>query len=120
MGTAEVKEINCAFCSGKGIDPFGILSELSLCQVCGGAKEVRVREPLRKCVFCGGAGVHPHTRLTCTVCMGKGVVTFQDPIEECPKCQGAGASVYLNLPCTLCGGKGVITVRGGNYVGKRH
>ena len=115
-GRAEVK---CAFCEGEGTDPFGILSEISLCPVCGGRETVKIREPLRDCAFCGGTGVHPETRLTCTACMGKGAVTVQEPVEDCPECRGTGIAHYrvdkvkarLNLPCVVCGGIGVVTAK---------
>jgi len=114
-----VVKSRCAFCEGEGIDPFGVLSELSLCPVCGGRKVVKIHEPLRECAFCRGTGVHPETRLTCTACMGKGVVSVKEPVVECPQCQGSGVAHYrvgreksrLNLPCVVCGGKGVITSR---------
>jgi len=111
--------LECSFCQGEGIDPFGVLSEFSFCPVCGGKKIVRMHEPLRECAFCGGTGVHPETRLTCTACMGKGVVSIKEPVVECPECQGSGVAHYrvdraknrLNLPCVVCGGKGVVTSR---------
>ena len=31
--------LECSFCQGEGIDPFGVLSELSFCPVCGGKNE---------------------------------------------------------------------------------
>ena len=69
--------IECAFCKGEGKDPFDILSPLSSCPVCGGRKVVELEEPIRKCAFCNGTGVHPQTRLTCTACMGKGAQTIK-------------------------------------------
>ena len=41
-----MEEISCAFCKGKGIDPFGLLSELAICQVCLGKGKVEVDEPI--------------------------------------------------------------------------
>ena len=113
---AGVVKIKCAFCQGEGRDPFGVLSEFSLCPVCGGRKVVKMREPLRECAFCQGTGVYPETRLTCTACMGKGVVSVKEPVVECPECRGSGIAHYridkvktrLNLPCVVCSGKGVI------------
>lgn len=113
-GEAKLK---CAFCQGEGVDPFGVLSELSLCPVCGGRKVVKMHEPLRECAFCQGTGVYPETRLTCTACMGKGVVSVKEPVVECPECRSSGVAHYrvdrvksrLNLPCVVCGGKGVIS-----------
>jgi len=112
-----VATLKCAFCRAEGVDPFGVLSELSLCPVCGGRKVVKMREPLRECAFCGGTGVHLETRLTCTACMGKGAASVKEPVVECPECRSSGVAHYrvdrvksrLNLPCVVCGGKGVIT-----------
>jgi len=103
-----MKEITCAFCKGKGLDPFEILSPASKCAVCGGKGKVRVEEPYIKCAFCHGTGVHPHTRLSCTVCAGKGVVTFREPKAVCPECKGSGQEALTNLPCLRCGGTGVV------------
>ena len=103
-------KILCAFCKGKGVDPFDLLSKLATCQVCGGAGEVKVREPTRKCAYCQGTGVHPYgVRITCTVCNGKGMVTVKEPYEECPKCKGTGREIGSGLSCIKCGGKGVTT-----------
>ncbi len=109
MGT---KVISCAFCQGTGKDPFGIMSPLSSCQVCGGKGTVKVREPAIACAFCGGSGIHDDQRLTCTACRGKGMASIVEPVEKCPRCQGAGVDISINyLPCVWCGGQGVITVR---------
>lgn len=108
----DAKVITCAFCQGTGRDPFGIMSPLSSCQVCGAKGSVTVREPAIVCAFCGGSGVHDEQRLTCTVCGGKGMVTIREPVEKCPHCQGTGVNTDINyLPCALCGGKGVITMK---------
>lgn len=106
------KVITCAFCEGSGKDPFGLLSRLSLCQVCGGTGSVTIEEPLVRCAFCGGSGVHPHQRLTCTCCRGRGMITVQEPTEKCAVCEGTGAEPPDQdfLPCVLCGGAGVITI----------
>ena len=108
----DAKVITCAFCEGTGKDPFGIMSPLSTCQVCGGKGSVKVREPAIACAFCRGSGVHDDQRLTCTVCGGKGMVTIVEPVEKCPHCQGTGVNTNINyLSCSLCGGKGVITAK---------
>ena len=98
----------CAFCQGKGTDPFDVLSKLSVCQVCGGRKEVTILAPAIKCVFCGGTGVHRDQRLTCLVCGGKGMVSVKEPLETCPDCNGKGVIEGDYLPCLKCKGKGVI------------
>jgi DnaJ-class molecular chaperone len=103
-----MKEIKCAFCKGKGIDPFDLLSPLSTCSVCGGKGKVNVEEPYTRCAFCRRTGVYPNTRLSCTVCMGKGVVTFREPKMTCPDCKGTGREHVTTLPCIRCGGIGVV------------
>jgi len=107
-----MKEIKCAFCKGKGVDPFELLSPLSVCAVCGGKGKVNVEEPYIKCAFCHGTGVYPHTRLNCTVCLGKGVVTFKEPKVTCPECKGTGQEHLTNLPCLRCRGIGVVKAEG--------
>ncbi len=64
MAEAEVMEksgdrvgIKCGFCHGTGKDPFGLLSTLAACQVCGGRGRVTVIEPVVKWAFCHGSGV---------------------------------------------------------------
>jgi len=105
----------CAFCSGKGRDPFGIMSALSTCQVCGGIGLRRLRRPTVSCAFCGGTGVHPGSRLTCTTCGGLGTVEVPTKTASCPCCGGSGRAADCKghwpdtpLCCTWCGGKGVI------------
>lgn len=100
--------IRCPFCEGKGVDPFGVMSAISQCPVCLGKKELKMRKPLHECAFCGGTGVHPHTRMTCTACRGKGAVTLERPLETCPTCEGSGASDHDRMPCTQCRGLGVV------------
>jgi DnaJ-class molecular chaperone len=103
-----MKEIKCAFCKGKGIDPFKILSPISICAICEGKGKVKVEEPYIKCAFCHGTGVYPHTKLSCNICKGKGVVTFREPGITCPECKGKGQKFSTSYPCLRCGGKGVI------------
>ncbi len=103
-----MKEIKCVFCKGKGIDPFKILSSISICPICEGKGKVKVEEPYIDCAFCHGTGVYPHTRLNCTVCKGVGVVTLIEPRITCPECKGKGQKLATSYPCLRCGGKGVI------------
>lgn len=70
----EFEKIKCAFCKGKGKDPFEILSPLSNCPVCHGRGVVRVRKPYEKCKSCDGTGVYTGSHLYCWTCHGKGVV----------------------------------------------
>ncbi len=48
--------IECAFCKGKGEDPFELLSKLATCQVCG------------------GTGTETESGLPCIKCRAKGVI----------------------------------------------
>lgn len=102
--------MKCAFCQGKGTDPFELLSKLSTCQVCGGRGEVTISKPAIECVFCDGTGIHRDQRLTCVVCGGKGMINIKEPYETCPACDGNGIVAGDYLPCSKCGGKGVLTV----------
>jgi len=109
---ASMVSVKCAFCKGTGRDPFGALSPLSACQVCGGKGQVRVKGPVVECVFCGGSGVQPHTtdRLHCMACKGKGWVTAIEAAAECPDCNGTG--LYLGTyrqHCPKCNGQGVVS-----------
>ena len=70
----EFEEIKCAFCKGRGKDPFEILSPLSNCPVCHGRGVVKVRKPYEKCKACDGTGVYARSHLYCWTCHGKGVV----------------------------------------------
>jgi len=106
----KLMTLPCAFCRGKGKDPFDLLSEKSICEVCGGRGEVTVAEPIFACAFCGGTGIFPGSRLTCTTCMGKGLVTIEEPAEACATCLGAGVVAGHTLPCSACGGRGRVTV----------
>jgi len=105
---ANWAEVECAFCEGTGRDPFGVMSHLSSCSVCGGKGTVRVIEPYVLCRACDQTGAQPHTRLTCLGCGGKGVVTVKQPTETCPACNGTGTD-GLNLHCLRCSGAGVIS-----------
>ena len=50
-------EVECAFCRGKGTDPFALLSSLAQCEVCEGKGKVEARNPFIKCAFCAGTGI---------------------------------------------------------------
>ncbi len=64
--------VTCAYCRGRGVDRFGILSKLSKCQVCNGKKTNLITEPSEECSACLGGGVFKHHRLPCSVCGGRG------------------------------------------------
>ena len=69
------KEITCAFCKGKGKDPFEVPSKLSRCQACSGRGKFSIADiPHEKCWACKGTGVFAHHRLVCSVCKGRGIV----------------------------------------------
>lgn len=73
--TSKSKEIVCAFCKGKGKDPFGVPSKLSNCQSCLGRGTYSIANiPHETCGACKGTGVFAHHRLPCSVCRGKGIV----------------------------------------------
>ena len=103
----KATEIKCAFCKGTGKDPFGLLSPMSICQVCLGRGKVKVTPPTAKCAFCNGTGIYLDKRITCTVCGGKGVVTIPKDAKTCTECKGSGQAPD-GLPCLNCRGKGVV------------
>ena len=101
--------VRCAFCNGKGRDPYHLLSYLATCQVCLGKGVVNVSKPAIKCVYCNGSGRNPSDgRITCSVCFGKGVIHVDKKIMECPECHGSGRSRESKLQCLRCRGKGVV------------
>ena len=106
----EMVEVECAFCQGTGRDPFGVMSPLSNCSVCGGKGVVMVAKPHVTCRVCDGTGIQPFTRLTCLACGGKGVISVAGKTETCPICGGAGADTE-NRYCLRCHGSGVIPVK---------
>ncbi len=105
------RRVKCAFCKGTGRDPYGILSEISNCQVCKGHKTVEVRTPYVACLYCKGTGRQRHTRLTCSACRGTGVITLPGPTTRCPQCGGDGREHEADLPCSLCKGAGLVAVK---------
>lgn len=71
----KFKEITCAFCQGKGKDPFQVPSKLSDCQVClGKGTNTFANIALETCGACRRTGIFAHHRLPCSVCKGKGVI----------------------------------------------
>lgn len=73
--SGNIKTLTCAFCKGKGKDPFEVPSKLSDCQVCCGKGKVAIADiPHETCGACDGSGIFEHHRLPCSVCKGKGVV----------------------------------------------
>jgi len=117
-GRRPTVDVMCAFCGGEGKDPFGIMSPLATCQVCGGTGQHMVRQPAACCAFCKGTGVHPFSRMTCTTCGGVGRVEIAANAVTCPCCGGGGRAADCEnyiwpdspLSCGCCGGKGVLAL----------
>jgi len=101
----------CIFCSGKGKDPFGIMSRLSDCPVCLGKGVVQVPVPNVACAHCQGSGAIK--RLTCTVCRGKGRIhAALEPTITCPDCQGTGDDNSAPaMDCLTCRGRGRVAAK---------
>ena len=109
-GLAPVfEERTCAFCHGRGIDPFDIMSSLSTCCVCGGTGKVRVLSPAITCAHCRGTGAIK--TFTCTACGGKGAVLRPPlPTVPCLECHGTGDSASAPaMACIRCRGRGCVT-----------
>ena len=108
----QVVDVPCAFCGGKGKDPFGIMSPLSTCEVCGGSGRQSLHQPTAPCAFCRGTGVHPDSRLTCTACGGVGTVEVPANAVPCLVCGGSGRAPAGggHFHCARCSGKGVIGI----------
>lgn len=107
--TAVSEELPCAFCRGKGVDPFAIMSSRSICCVCGGSGKVQVRAPRIPCAHCRGTGATK--TLTCTTCGGKGSVSRPAlPLISCPACYGTGDDASASaMACLRCHGRGCVT-----------
>ena len=104
-----MKDVPCSFCGGNGRDPFGIMSALSTCCVCGGRGFVTVTVPYVRCAHCRGSGAVK--TLTCTVCGGKGLVAAPaGPTVVCPDCRGTGDdSGAPAMNCLKCRGRGWVS-----------
>ena len=101
----------CAFCGGSGNDPFGIMSYLSTCCVCGGRGIVTVSSPYSRCAHCSGTGAIK--TLTCTACMGKGVLPIvANDTHKCPTCHGDGDDHSASaMYCLRCRGRGYVSLK---------
>ncbi|MFH1030863.1 MAG: hypothetical protein V1770_06445 [bacterium] len=94
--------IRCAFCKGKGLDPFGIPSKLSKCQVCKGRRENFILEPYEECPVCAGSGVYKHHRMPCAVCGGRGYlhrIPGKDRKYGCGSEKKEMLDIESGLPC---------------------
>jgi DnaJ-class molecular chaperone len=99
--------MTCAFCGGKGTDPFNVMSSQSVCAACGGHGTLEVPVPHERCAFCLGTGSHKTFR--CPVCGGAGVVAaLKGPTCHCPDCGGTAFEASSGLPCLACHGRGVV------------
>ena len=106
--TIDREKIHCAFCHGKGTDPYNQLSEKSECAVCHGEGSVSVQVGHVPCAFCKGTG--SDKTFTCPVCAGKGVIEPPAaPTCVCPDCGGRGFDGSSGLSCLPCHGLGQIT-----------
>jgi len=107
--TAPTETISCAFCGGKGRDPYDVLSPLSRCEACKGEGKVTVFVPHVRCSYCRGTGSHKTFR--CLVCSGTGVVPAPTgATRTCPSCRGYGAEIPSGMVCLRCNGRGVLLV----------
>ena len=107
MPSKSIAEVKCAFCNGKGKDPFGLMSVLAECQVCKGRGTVMIEEPYEECPVCHGSGAQYNKRLNCLACGGKGVLPVKKGMKTCPECGGSGRDP-MGLYCLKCKGRGKI------------
>jgi len=102
IAVGNFKSIICAFCKGKGKDPFEVPSKLSNCQVCIGRGTVQVVEPMEICPVCAGTGIYKHHRLPCAVCKGKGQLhrmSGKDRTYGCKPENKEMLDIETGLPC---------------------
>ena len=78
----ELVDVKCAYCGGRGKDPFGCPGPESNCSVCGGKGYNRVMTPYEKCPACGGTGKVLGRRLNCITCKGRGVITVRQQYRK--------------------------------------
>ena len=106
----EVAKETCSFCSGTGKDPFGIMSWLSTCCVCGGKGVVLMQTPYTRCSHCQGTGAIK--TFTCTVCMGRGFVHApHGQTAICNECKGSGDDPSAPaMACLKCRGHGFVAI----------
>ncbi|MFO0795483.1 MAG: hypothetical protein U0586_15630 [Candidatus Brocadiaceae bacterium] len=110
MSFTKAVHITCRFCRGTGRDPFGIMSHLSTCCVCGGNGVIRIPYPYIRCAHCNSTGAIK--TLTCTACMGKGVLPkIANHTKPCPLCHGSGDDQSVaGMYCLRCRGRGIIPI----------
>ena len=81
-------ELTCAFCQGKGRDPFMVPSFLSNCGTCGGTGKIRVKEPYVPCRTCGGTGRPTLQPLRLSGLRGKGCAEHRGARGDLPCLRG--------------------------------
>jgi DnaJ-class molecular chaperone len=97
----------CAFCRGKGVDPYNAMSELSTCGSCGGKGTLQVPTPHIPCAYCSASGSIKTYR--CLICGGAGVVAAPTgPTRTCPDCDGKAREQSSGLACLTCKGRGFV------------
>ncbi|MGC8643683.1 MAG: hypothetical protein ACP5XB_27810 [Isosphaeraceae bacterium] len=107
--TKHHEYVPCAFCKGKGTDPFNVMSQVSTCGACQGEGRVLAPLPHVPCAYCGGDGSYKTYR--CPVCGGAGVVAAPEgPTALCPECRGRASDGSSGMVCLRCQGRGVIAV----------
>jgi DnaJ-class molecular chaperone len=108
METAATALVPCAYCRGKGTDPYGVQEPPADCEVCHGHGTKRVPWPHVSCAFCEGTG--SFRSFYCLVCRGVGVVPqLSGPTRRCEECHGRAFDCGCGLPCPRCRGRGVVT-----------
>jgi DnaJ-class molecular chaperone len=98
----------CAFCQGRGLDPFNALSDRSTCGSCGGKGTTEVPTPHVRCAYCSGSGSYKTYR--CLICGGAGVVAAPlGPTRVCTDCEGKAYESSSGLACLTCKGRGAVS-----------
>jgi DnaJ-class molecular chaperone len=107
--STQTESIPCAFCHGKGTDPYDQLSALSTCTACNGQGRVEAPVPNIRCVYCQGTGSYKTYR--CPVCGGLGVVSpLPGPSQQCPSCAGRSYDNSSGMYCERCKGRGQVLI----------
>jgi DnaJ-class molecular chaperone len=101
------KTVRCAFCQGRGVDPYNALSDRSTCGSCSGKGTVEVVTPHIRCAYCSGSGSIKTYR--CLICGGAGVVDAPvGPTRVCADCDGRACESSSGLACLTCKGRGIV------------
>jgi hypothetical protein len=99
---------------------FGIMSPLATGSVCGGKGSRALIEPVARCAFWRGTGVHPGSCMTCASCGGIGTVETPVHSMTCPGWKLLHGSIsshrYHNLWPLTASGILQVVVRGGPFL----